>query len=310
LYRRQLAILCASVVLAASAAQADGLQPSGERVDIGGRSLHVICRGPKSTEPLVLLDAGMYGAAAGWDAVQDALASQGLRSCAWDRAGMGFSDPGPLPRDAEAMVADLKALLEALHEPGPYVLVGHSLAGIQSHLFAVRERERVAGLVLVDATSPQIADTRGGRSVLAGYPPLVRMMRLLDGLGLARMMARSAGDQIGLEGPAHDEVVRIFGMKQHQQTSRQELEALPASVGQARAAGPLDPALPVVAIESGRSGRLHNAWARGREAEADASRRGRVISIDGASHAGLLGPDYAEAIAGVVKTLILTKPPG
>ena len=69
-----------------------------------------------------------------------------------DTAGRSRSDPAPLPRTAQDVVADLHALLRAARVPGPYVLVGHSLGGLCVRLYATTYPEEVAGLVLVDAS--------------------------------------------------------------------------------------------------------------------------------------------------------------
>jgi pimeloyl-ACP methyl ester carboxylesterase len=75
------------------------------------------------------------------------------RVCSYDRAGYGKSSPGPLPRDAKAIVADMAAMLKAAHEPGPYVLVSHSLGSFDVRLFAFTQPQAVAGLVLVDPSA-------------------------------------------------------------------------------------------------------------------------------------------------------------
>jgi pimeloyl-ACP methyl ester carboxylesterase len=72
----------------------------------------------------------------------------------YDRAGLGWSDPGPWPTTGKRIVADLHALLDATRIPPPYVLVGHSVAGFHVRLYAARHPERVAGLVLVDSSHP------------------------------------------------------------------------------------------------------------------------------------------------------------
>ena len=121
-------------------------------VDIGGRRLPAILAGPtQTTGPLALLESGAFGFSADWSAVQERLASRGVRSLAYDRAGLGFSDPGPRPRDGAAIVGDLEALLQALCVATPLVLCGHSMAGLHLRLFCARNRPRVSGVVLVDA---------------------------------------------------------------------------------------------------------------------------------------------------------------
>ena len=73
-------------------------KPRGRMVEIEpGRSLRLVCEGPKSDRPVVWLEAGAFGFAADWGATQEALTGAGWRSCAYDRAGMGYSPPGPSP---------------------------------------------------------------------------------------------------------------------------------------------------------------------------------------------------------------------
>ena len=121
-----------------------------ESVDIGGRSLHLRCQGEGS--PTVILEAGGYGTPSDvWGAVMPEVAKQ-TRVCSYDRANnqSGRSDPAPMPRTAADIVADLHALLEAADVPGPYVLVGPSVAGLFVRLYAATYPNDVVGLVLVD----------------------------------------------------------------------------------------------------------------------------------------------------------------
>jgi len=125
------------------------LPQPGELVDVGGYDLHIVCRGEGT--PAVVLDAGMGEAWATWSKVQPALART-TRVCSYDRAGIGYSDPGPLPRTSGRIVEELHGLLQAAGIEGPYVLVGHSFGGYNVRLFAYRYPREVAGVVLVDAS--------------------------------------------------------------------------------------------------------------------------------------------------------------
>ena len=83
----------------------------GAMAELGERRLRYVLAGPDaSPRPLVVLEAGSFGFSADWAAVQAKLAAEGLRSIAYDRAGLGQSDPGPAPRDSRAIVTDLEAL--------------------------------------------------------------------------------------------------------------------------------------------------------------------------------------------------------
>jgi pimeloyl-ACP methyl ester carboxylesterase len=76
------------------------------------------------------------------------------RACAWDRAGFGLSSPPAGPQTVDRTTSDLEATLEAGGIAGPYVLVGHSLGGYESLLFADRRPADVVGMVLVDPSFP------------------------------------------------------------------------------------------------------------------------------------------------------------
>jgi len=122
----------------------------GQLVDIGGRHINLLCRGDGG--PTVVLMAGLFSWSLVWYKTQPVIA-QKTRVCAFDRASYGFSDPAPRPQVLSDTVDDLHAALKAAQLPGPYVLVGHSLGGVEARLFAERWPEEVAGMVLVD-TSP------------------------------------------------------------------------------------------------------------------------------------------------------------
>src|SRR5215218_1959544 len=125
--------------------------PPGEMVDVGGYSLHINCVGQGS--PTVVLDGGSGEMSADWVLVQREV-SDTTRVCAYDRAGMGWSETGPEPRDAKQISNELHALLEGANIDGPYVLVGHSFGGLYMQTYAARYPDEVAGVVLVDSSQP------------------------------------------------------------------------------------------------------------------------------------------------------------
>jgi pimeloyl-ACP methyl ester carboxylesterase len=119
----------------------------GQLVNISGRRINLHCTGEGG--PTVILMAGLFSWSVVWYKTQPVIA-QKTRVCAFDRAGYGFSDPAPRPQILSDVVDDLHAALEAGHTPGPYVLVGHSLGGIEARVYAQRWPKEVVGMVLVD----------------------------------------------------------------------------------------------------------------------------------------------------------------
>lgn len=119
-----------------------------------GRQINVRCRG--RGQPTVLFESGFGAGVGGWGRVQPRVARL-TRACTYDRAGYGFSDVGPDPRDGAAIARDLDEALDQAGVAGPYVVVGHSAGALYARLIAARRPGEVLGLVLVDPTVENLA---------------------------------------------------------------------------------------------------------------------------------------------------------
>ena len=265
----------------------------GRLVDIGGgRRMHLICEGPSGAGSTVLFESGAFGFSADWAAVQQRLTAEGVRSCAYDRAGLGSSDPGPSPRDGLHITEDLEHLLEAAREPGPYILVGHSMAGLHVHLFAARNRSKVAGLVLVDAATPSSSLSGPMHAFAEQFGNFAQLADWGASSGLLKPFA-FMGDAIGLKGAAAAEKRWAFAHGPHNRWAADEVRHWMDSAGQAQAAGPLDPDWPTAVITAGPG---RDGWKQAQVEPALAARRGMVDRVTEASHATLLGERFADHI--------------
>ena len=267
-------------------------------VDIGGgRRLHGVFAGPRHAScPLVLLEAGAFGFSSDWSAVQQKLAAKGIRSLAYDRAGLGFSDPGPLPRDGLAIVSDLEAFLEKTHEPGPFLPCGHSMAGLHVRLFAARNAARVVGVVLVDATTPEAMESSMVSGFVDQFSKVSKLAAWGAGVGLFKPLSGTPlGDAIGLDGIPGEEKRWAFAAPEHNRWASEEVESWAASARQALEAGSLDPSLPVAVILAGGGGGRAGFRAL-QTAPAEASRAGLVEQVKGSTHATVLSGTFAESV--------------
>jgi pimeloyl-ACP methyl ester carboxylesterase len=166
-----LLVLCAAMCGQCAVAQR---KASNERqsftlerlVDLGGRRLYIKCSGEaRAGMPVVVMDAGMGSTSADWSSVEPNV-SQFARVCSYDRAGVGKSDRAPQPRTSQDIVNDLHNLLAKAGLNPPYVLVGHSLGGMNARLYASEYPKEVVGMVLVDSTHEDENDR-----MLAVLPP-------------------------------------------------------------------------------------------------------------------------------------------
>ena len=125
--------------------------PPGRLVDIGGYRLHLHCAG--SGTVTVVFEAGLSDDSITWQKVQPEIAKR-TRACTYDRGGLGWSDPSPLPRTTRVMATELHTLLQQAQVYGPYVLVGHSLGGMNVRMFGALYPNETVGMVLVDSVYP------------------------------------------------------------------------------------------------------------------------------------------------------------
>jgi pimeloyl-ACP methyl ester carboxylesterase len=116
-----------------------------------GRRINMVCTG--QGKPTVLFNAGAGNWSAVWQRVEPAIARQ-TRACTWDRAGFGFSPASKAPQTVAETTSDLEQALRANKIAGPFIIVAHSLGGLEALLFADRNKAAVAGMVLVDPSIP------------------------------------------------------------------------------------------------------------------------------------------------------------
>jgi pimeloyl-ACP methyl ester carboxylesterase len=145
-------------------------QVPGALYVVDGHRMRLDCTG--SGSPTLVLDAGLGNDGLIFSAVQPTLAMT-TRVCSYDRAGMGWSDPVPTPRDADHITEQLHGLLQAAGISGPIVLMGHSISGMYIRDYASRYPAQVVGLVFIDASTPlQNRDPAFRRVMRPGGPPL------------------------------------------------------------------------------------------------------------------------------------------
>jgi pimeloyl-ACP methyl ester carboxylesterase len=176
----------------AEASDARVYPPPGKLVDVGGYYLHINCTGTGA--PTVVIDAGLGDWSTMWSWVQPEVAKT-TQVCTYDRAGNGWSDPGPLPRNAVQFAKELHTLLHKANIPGPFVLAGHSLGGFTLQVYTDKYPSEVAGVVLIDSMSPgqfkQSSTITPSKINLQAHRSAI--IPALARIGLVRLLVRPIG---------------------------------------------------------------------------------------------------------------------
>lgn len=166
----------------------------GDPVNVGDHTLRAQLLGTGG--PTVVFENGGGSPSYVWAFVQERLAGV-ASTLTYDRAGVGWSEPRKGPASPEAVGADLEALLLALGAPLPWILVAHSIGGLYAIDFCARHRDRVAGLVLVDSSTPNVyakIAARLGKGRRFAQPFMAPAMAAADRLGLLTLMQRGSGE--------------------------------------------------------------------------------------------------------------------
>ena len=266
--------------------------PPGQLVDVGGYRLHLYCFGNNiDGRPTVVLETGLGGFASspGWAWVQPEIAKT-TRVCAYDRAGLGWSDPGPQPRDAQHIAAELHTLLQNSHTPGPYVLVGWSFGGLYVRAYADQYRSEVAGLVLIDSSSPeQCTSTPDWRAQCASSASNASMARVLARFGVMRVIGLFQ-PATGLPGPQNGALLAFFSSVKDWDAQNAEFQAAPATNAQVLNAKPLGsiPLFVLTATNHGAAADLEQSWQVWQSGYTALSANSVQRVVTGATHESLL----------------------
>ena len=284
-----LGVVGATYESVAEAADLRTSPPPGRMIDVGGYRLHMHCTGEGS--PTVIIEAGWGDSSLTWSsAVQPGVASAS-RVCTYDRAGMGYSDPGPRPRTAERFAQELHTLLLRADEPGPYVLVGHSLGGLSVRVFAHDYPADVVGVVLIDSMSPSSARASASDDAAHSDTPVLEWLLTLPArTGMLRALAEP------LQLNADSFTTRSL------QAGIDEGKGMPASLAQAGAVKSFG-ALPLIVLSRGLIHGQDQDWQRMQSELLELSSNSRQLFADRSGHSiHLQQPQAAiDAIATMVE---------
>jgi pimeloyl-ACP methyl ester carboxylesterase len=144
-------------------------------------NIHLYCTGAGS--PTVILESGIGASALGWWNIQPTVAAS-QRTCSYDRAGYGWSAPGPSGRTVDVLVDELRTALAGGGITPPYIVVGHSFGGLIAQHFAATHADEVAGLVLVDSSHARQMELTSPAASAGGVHNPVRHVSDFDKSGI------------------------------------------------------------------------------------------------------------------------------
>jgi pimeloyl-ACP methyl ester carboxylesterase len=303
-------------------AAARRVRPPGQFVDAGAHRLHVVTRGEGS--PAVLLESGIAASSLSWARVQPELAKF-TRACAYDRAGLAWSETAPPPLMFDRILQDLHTVAASVDGGSPVVLVGHSFGSLIVRGYAARHPDRVAGLVLVDPPTEWIegAPERARllqraiqASAIGGFLARIGVVRaalalLTGGLpGIPRtfvkiMGRRASGTLERLVGEVRKLPPELYPAVQDHWSQPKCFDAMADHLRVLKAEGTLigmaspPPEIPVVVISGGHQPASEIAAHRRMAA---ASPRGRHLVAEKSGHWIMF--DEPEVIVDAVRTLI------
>ena len=279
--------------------------PPGRLVDAGGYRLHLREDGPSDAGPTVVLEAGSWMPSPHLDLVRSRIPDF-ARVVAYDRPGLGWSDPlpGAQTHDARTVAEGLHAALHGAGVEGPYVLVALGQGALHAIVFADRHPDDVAGLVLVEPQHPDAyfrlpngARQQRRQRVLALVAPT------LARLGVLHIVAGALiKEAAGLPAQAFAELEAFMAQVTHVSSSAKEIDALLQftfpQVRRSRDVGDR----PLIVLSASRNS---NGGDRIHEEMAMLSSNSRHVIVEGASHGTIVtDPEHARVVAEATRLVV------
>lgn len=284
--------------------------PPGQLYTVNGHLMHIVCLGEGS--PTVILQAGGTADSTWWYWVQHQLAAH-TRVCAFDRPGMGWSEPTMEPRDAVTLMSELHALLAQANVRPPYVMAGHSWGAVLTRIYAVEYPPEIEGLVLVDSAlvyPKHFADQAAfdaWKSTFAGQQTLFgAMMRL----GVPRLTDPALFQNAGYPPAVTRTLVAVRSRNEVIDTDFEEFHAQMWTLTKASAAAENLGDLPLAILWAAETWKSQDAYLTelpvARAEISTYSANSVTRSLDGADHVSIIGNEqYAQqvtdAILGVIE---------
>jgi pimeloyl-ACP methyl ester carboxylesterase len=296
-WTRPLVLYPVLVVLALSAAggavetvaesPSAGQAVADRMVDVGGHRLYLACSGTGS--PTVVLENGLGEHTPSWAWIVKNVALD-TRVCVYDRAGQGWSQSAAGPQDGVQVAAGLHTLLERAAVPGPYVLAGHSVGGTYALIFAARYPRQVAGMVLLDSSTPrQFTALPNYRADYSSYRRLSALLPPVARVGLLRLATAGAFD--GLPPQARGQELALAVTARGLSSQLAEWSELPAVFTQAQTLTGLN-GKPLIVVTAGRG--QQTGWPAAQDRLARLSTNSLHRTVAAADHTALL---YNEAMS-------------
>ncbi|MBZ0290705.1 MAG: alpha/beta hydrolase [Anaerolineae bacterium] len=278
--------------------------PRGELYNVNGHQMHMVCLGEQSEgRPTVILQAGGAAESLWWYRVQNQLAEQ-TQVCAYDRAGLGWSEAVATPRDPVVIVGELHALLEQAGVSAPYVMAGHSYGAILARVYAAKYPGEIEGLALVDSMPMHVVEQSEIENARVPFYAAYVPMWMMSQLGLMRFNVRSGFEVNGYPAELVPELAAMQARPQTLETDEAEkgLSGVWALMHASAAATDFGD-LPTVVLWASES---YATYGRENNDEiAGYSSNSVTRVIDGANHLSILGTEsYVRQVSDAILAVI------
>jgi pimeloyl-ACP methyl ester carboxylesterase len=275
--------------------------PPGKMIDIGGRKLHLHCKGAaiKANDPTVILEAGAFGSSVWYRAAQDEVAKI-AHVCTYDRAGLAWSEPVTLPRPLEARADDLHLLLKSSGMKGPFILVGHSMGGLLVRMTAQKYPQDIAGIVTMDSSVEEV------NALPDSVERSIASARQLDP-AIGAIMQGIEIPQLRFPGlPPEQDIIQRESVFRAGQDDLLAMSKLPEAL--AKHGGKIDIGkIPLVVVrrgipDKGMSEEFNHRWVLAQESLVKRSARAVLLVAEKSGHNVMIDEPtkYAEAVAKVL----------
>ena len=160
------------------------LMPIGKKVVVNGHQMNVYINGEGSETIVFLSGAGIASPILDFKNLTDSL-SKKYKVVVVERAGYGFSEDSDQSRDVMTVFSETRQALSQAEVSGPYVIVSHSMASLETLAWQEKYPNEVRALIGLDWALP------ASYKDLKEHPTLMTLAYWTSKIGLLRYFPES-----------------------------------------------------------------------------------------------------------------------
>lgn len=250
---------------------------NGKMVEVNGHGMHVYTEGQGDFTLVFMSGGGTSSPMLDFKSLYSLLSDK-YKIAVVEKAGYGFSDVSDVDRDIDTVLSETREALSKAGVKGPYILLPHSMSGIEALYWAQKYHEEVKGIIGLDMAVPE------SYKELKINMPFIRLGSFAAKVGITRWIPGLAEGDAVRYGTLTEEDKELYKVIFYRRTATEtmikevkEIKNSASKVGNSPV-----PNLPILVFSSNGLGTGWNAedWRGFQKRFVEKTEKGKIIYLD------------------------------